>query len=282
MRAGFKILQNRWFLFGAGFVLILVIGILDQVTGHQSSFALMYLVPVMLTAWFMGELPAIMTAAVTTMIWWMADLQAGEKKDSLLPNALIKFTFFLIVSLVLTRLRKKIAAEQHLARTDPVTGAANMRSFNELAYMEIRRFLRYHHVFSVAYIDLDNFKAVNDRLGHTTGDLLLQRVARTLHDSLRATDSVARLGGDEFAVLLPETDQTAARVVFSQINERLVQEMRRHQWPVSFSIGVVSFHAAPDSVSDLIRQADELMYQIKATGKGETRYAVYPQQHGRK
>ncbi len=266
--------RNRWLLFGAGFALTLLLGVMDQVSGNQSSFSLLYLIPVALAAWFMEEVSGVITAAVCT-ITWMVAASGAVAQSQLLVDVIVRFAFFLIVALLLTRLSRTLRAERQLARTDHVTGAVNARFFTELTQMEIRRFSRYRRVFTVAYIDLDNFKSVNDRFGHNTGDLVLQRVTQTLRRCLRDTDVVARLGGDEFAVLMPETDEAAARSVLTQIKANLLAEMGHHRWPVTFSIGVVSFHTVPQTVSDLIKTADELMYTIKAAGKNEIRYAVY-------
>ncbi len=267
--------RNRWLLFGVGVAFTVLLGIMDQMSGNQSSFSLLYLIPVALAAWFMEEVSAVITAAACTITWMVAGASGGVAQNELLVDVIVRFAFFLIVALLLTRLSRTLKAEQRLARTDHVTGAVNARFFTELTQMEIRRFARYRRVFTVAYIDLDNFKGVNDRFGHITGDLVLRRVTQTLRRCLRDTDVVARLGGDEFAVLMPETDEAAARSVLSQIKANLLTEMRNHHWPVTFSIGVVSFHTVPQTVNDLIKTADELMYTIKAAGKNEIRFAVY-------
>src|SRR6185312_6159583 len=104
-----------------------------------------------------------------------------------------------------------------LARIDALTGVANGRTFYDLARVELCRFQRTGRPFTVAYLDLDNFKQVNDRLGHPAGDDLLRRVAQVLRDNTRVLDVPARLGGDEFALLLPETDAEDALPVLSKL-----------------------------------------------------------------
>ncbi|MFA4915140.1 MAG: GGDEF domain-containing protein [Syntrophales bacterium] len=106
--------------------------------------------------------------------------------------------------------------------------------------MEIERSQRHKHPFTVTYFDLDNFKTVNDRFGHSMGDNVLCTVVRYAKTHLRKMDIVARLGGDEFAFLLPETDQVQARVAISKIQISLLDEMYRNDWPVTFSIGVLT------------------------------------------
>ena len=120
---------------------------------------------------------------------------------------------------------------------------------------------------TLLYIDLDNFKQVNDAFGHETGDELLIEVAATIRTNVRSTDTVARLGGDEFALLLPETDQEAALVVTNKLREALLVSMQRREWPVTFSIGLVSFATPPESVEEMLKQADAVMYSVKLKGK---------------
>ncbi len=166
-----------------------------------------------------------------------------------------------------SRLRSLLAREHELARIDPLTTVPNRRAFYEALDKERVRSVRYHRPFTIAYVDLDNFKKVNDALGHAKGDELLVQVAAGLRSNLRGSDYVGRLGGDEFAILLPETDATAATCVLRKLRQRLLEEMNAHSWQVTFSIGAATFLDPPDSLDVIIRMADETMYAIKAHGK---------------
>jgi diguanylate cyclase (GGDEF)-like protein len=166
-----------------------------------------------------------------------------------------------------SRLKRLLAKEQELARIDPLTVVPNRRAFYEALDQERVRSRRYRRPFTIAYVDLDNFKKVNDSLGHAMGDELLVQVAAGLKSNLRASDYIGRLGGDEFAVLLPETDATAAQLVLRKLRLRLLEEMKAHDWQVTFSIGAATFLDPPDSLDVMIRMADETMYAIKAHGK---------------
>jgi diguanylate cyclase (GGDEF)-like protein len=166
-----------------------------------------------------------------------------------------------------SRLKNLLAKEQELARIDPLTMVPNRRAFYEALDKERVRSLRYHRPFTIAYVDLDNFKKVNDSLGHAVGDELLVEVAMGVRSNLRDSDYVGRLGGDEFAILLPETDATAAQLVLRKLRLRLLEQMKAHSWQVTFSIGAATFLDPPDSLDVIIRMADETMYAIKAHGK---------------
>jgi diguanylate cyclase (GGDEF)-like protein len=176
--------------------------------------------------------------------------------------------------LLLARLRAALEREAALARTDPLTGAANVRTFHEAAALEIERSRRTDRPFTIAYVDLDDFKRVNDRSGHLVGDQVLRTVVRALRENVRATDTVARLGGDEFAVLLPETDTPAADAVVEKIRRVFADEMRRGDWPVTFSIGVATYRTPPADTDEMIRKADEFMYLVKRGGKNDVHHEV--------
>ena len=189
-------------------------------------------------------------------------------------NAATGLGFFLVVALLLTKLKKSLTSERELARTDFLTGAANPRAFYELAQMEINRARRYGHPFSVAYFDADNFKTVNDQLGHHVGSQLLIRVVEVVKRNLRTTDVVARLGGDEFAVLLPETGVAEAKAVAQKLREKLSTEMLESGWTVTFSVGLLTCADPPHTADEMIKIADGLMYEVKNGGKDAIRHEV--------
>jgi diguanylate cyclase (GGDEF)-like protein len=182
-------------------------------------------------------------------------------------NTFVIFGFFLITALMLARLNTAFRREQQFSRVDFLTGVANPRSFHAFAQREAARANRYRHPLTIAYMDIDNFKEINDRFGHATGDALLVWVARTVESNLRRSDCVARIGGDEFAILLPETGSQAAEAVLNKLRRVLLENMEKNRWPVTFSIGAVTYNTEPASLDEMIRRADELMYSVKTTGK---------------
>ena len=220
-----------------------------------------------------------MISLTSAVVWLVADVVVGHPySNPLIPfwNTLIRLTYFVIITLLLSALRSTTELERELARTDYVTGAVNSRIFFDLMQMEIERSQRYDHPLTLAYIDLDNFKAVNDQFGHSTGDQALRTVASSARKFLRKTDVVARLGGDEFALLLPETNQESARIVISKLQCALLEEMRLGNWPTTFSIGVLTCDSAtPLTAEELVRMADELMYSVKRDGKNAIKYSTY-------
>jgi diguanylate cyclase (GGDEF)-like protein len=191
-------------------------------------------------------------------------------------NVVLRWGFFVLVVLALTELQDFLEREAALSRSDPTTGLANSRSFVEFLEAEIARLRRYPCPFSIAYLDVDNFKRVNDQHGHTAGDQLLFRIAGALKEGVRATDHVARLGGDEFAILLPETVQPEARSLLERLQKSVELLTQGQGWPITVSIGLVTFNQAPKSAEEVIMAADDLMYAVKREGKAGIREKSLP------
>ena len=238
-----------------------------------------YLFPISLVTWFGGIRIGVATSVASDLSWFIADAISGHPySHPAIPywNTAIRFSVFLIVAMLMFALRKAYENEKGLARIDNLTGAANARFFSELVQMEISRSQRNKQPFTIAYVDLDNFKSINDHFGHSMGDKVLCTIAKQAKRHLRKVDVVARLGGDEFAFLLPETDQAEAQVAISKIQNHLLDEMRRNNWPVTFSIGVLTcINMSQKTTDELIRQADDLMYSVKNNGKNSICYSVY-------
>jgi diguanylate cyclase (GGDEF)-like protein len=269
--------QSKLTFAAIGFALIGVLGILDFVTGYELAFSLFYLFPIFLLTWLISRRMGIVASFFSAFVWLLADVAAGNIYSSPLIyfwNTLVRLAFFIINTLLLSGLRQAIEHERELAHTDYLTGAINSRYFYAIVQMEIDRFQRYKRPFTLAYLDLDDFKRVNDRFGHSTGDQVLRVVAHTIRNYLRKSDVVARLGGDEFAVLLLETDQEYARLVITKIQDVLLEEMSRNNWSITFSIGVLFCPEGHRSVDDLVRMADDLMYAVKRDGKNAIKFSI--------
>lgn len=262
----------------AGVALMLVVGVIDYLTGYEIAFSLFYLIPISLVTWFAGKPFGIAIAIASAFTWHIADIASGHPYSHPVIfywNTGIRLGFFIITMALLSALKTALKRAEELSQTDHLTGAVNARFFTDLAQREISRSRRYKHPFTVAYVDLDNFKAVNDRFGHGKGDELLRIVVNTAKSQLRDTDIVARLGGDEFILLFPETGQETARAAIDKIQRRLSGEMLGKGWPVTFSIGLLTCMEMPGTADELIRMADEVMYSVKNNGKNAIGSLVY-------
>jgi diguanylate cyclase (GGDEF)-like protein len=269
--------QSKMHLFVLCLLLVIVVGIVDYLLGEDVSIALFYLLPIALASWFVGRRSGIFMSFASAGTWVIADIMARQVYFHPFVhfwNTLMSFGFFWTVSYTLSALKASLEHLKSMARTDPLTGMINRRYFIELADKEIRRAKRFKHPFTAAYIDIDNFKEVNDRSGHDEGDKLLRSMADVMHSHIRETDIAARLGGDEFIVLLPETDHESARIFFAKMHEYLLDMVKKRRWTVTFSMGVITFVTPPVSIDDMIKHADALMYTGKHRGKDMIRFEV--------
>jgi diguanylate cyclase (GGDEF)-like protein len=247
-----------------------LVGLLDYLTGNQISFAPFYFVPIAAAAWYAGRAPGYVFASAASVVWYAVELAGGYPYDSpLIPvwNAFARLVSFLIIAALLGRLRDRLEIERRLATTDGLTGVLNSRAFTAQLGRDLALCGRSRTPLALAYLDLDDFKQINDRFGHTEGDRLLQSVGRTLSDGLRRTDTVARLGGDEFALILPGTDLAGAQTVVAGLRRRIVDANPTDLPPVRFSIGAIVLGNAEVDVKEAIAAADRLMYAAKARGK---------------
>jgi diguanylate cyclase (GGDEF)-like protein len=252
--------------------------VFDYVTGYEINLSIFYLVPVIFLTWFVSRRAGIVMATLAIGLWAVVEFASGLRySHSFYPvwNGAVRLTFFLIVVQLVHIMKDARAREAELARTDSLTGVANGRSFSDRAEFELAILRRTKHPLTMAYVDLDRFKHVNDTLGHTEGDRLLRAAAHAIQSRLRATDLVARLGGDEFGILLPDTDRHAAPAAIAAISEA-VREVVDGSWDAGCTIGAMTFEMAPESVDFMVRSADELMYRGKRTGRGCVVHDVWP------
>jgi diguanylate cyclase (GGDEF)-like protein len=246
----------------------------DVATGPELAWSVFYTVPIAIAAWHLGWTQALLSVALGAAAWLAADTLAGA--TYVLPaaqywNTAVRAACFLVVAYMLTLLRYALQHERELARTDWLTGLPNTRSFIESAAHEIARTRRAGTPLTMAYLDLNGFKAVNDTLGHAAGDDLLRRIGRELRRHLRDVDIVARLGGDEFAVLLPDTDGVVAKVAIDRLHAAIRVVAAETNLPVDFSVGSATSSMPPDA-DDMLRAADMAMYEAKRQGRGRSVY----------
>ena len=212
-----------------------------------------------------GYLVAAFAAINTVVVAMIAETQASFGAAA--ASGLARVGLYLGALWLLGMMRREREGHQRQATTDQLTGAANSRRFNAVAFSEVERARRYGHAISLAFLDVDEFKHINDSLGHAEGDRVLARAAHLMMCEVRSSDTVARIGGDEFAILMPETRAEAAsdalRRVRAELDRLVLSDGRR----VSFSVGLASFDRPPASVLEMTVSADELMYQAKNRGR---------------
>ena len=172
------------------------------------------------------------------------------------------------------QLRSEHALMERLALCDSLTTLPNRRACDAVLAREVSRARRHGGGLSVLLVDLDAFKAINDRFGHEAGDAALSRVASVLKEQLRTSDAVARWAGDEFLVVLPETALDGALIVGERLRAAVAQSSGRGLSALTISLGAAAFEADGDDVAELVRRADRGLYRAKELGRN--RVAVAP------
>lgn len=256
-----------WLRAMAVVVLLFAVAAGDWATEYEVAFAAMYVLPVAASAWFVGTRSGFAMSVAGTLLWFSLNfpVERGSTWAIGAWNVSLRLAMLLFVATVVGAARDLLEAERERSRTDSLTEVLNARAFYEVMHREIARTRRYRRPLSLAYLDLDDFKVINDRLGHAAGDELLRKFARCVRQTMRSIDTVGRLGGDEFVVLMPETGSEGA--------VGAVHRLAENAWapghaPVSVSIGILTCDdPVPESVDEIVHRADTLMYTAKRLGK---------------
>jgi diguanylate cyclase (GGDEF)-like protein len=254
-------------------VAIAVVGYLQYLSGPDLVFSIFYVLPLLLLGWKVGGRAAAPSCALAALTAALADLAFDPARQDLwvvVWNSLSRFGVFLLVA----SLRAGVERQERLAGTDPLTGVSNGRVFTEAAQATIASWDRKQHPVTVCYLDLDDFKRINDSTGHSGGDEALRAVASALRATTRAADVVARVGGDEFALLLPDTGSEGAQRMLQALRERVAGAAEASTPDFSFSVGAATFLVRPASVDEMIGAADAMMYAAKRAGKATYQHVV--------
>ena len=272
---------SRAGIFWIAFLGVGVIGVLDYLAGSEISLSVFYLCPVGVASWYGGRRSGIWIALISTLAAFAEHFMEGQFLAHpwiMIWNGFLHLGFMLVVAYLIDRLRFHIESEQALARSDSLTGLFNRRAFLENLRYRLELAAREGKPISLAYLDLDDFKRINDEGGHHEGDRVLRLVASTLMASVRRTDLVGRLGGDEFALLITDADRAAAESLIAKVKHSLQQAFDRERPAVNCSIGCVTFQKPLPGVEDAIRSADLLMYKVKRQGKNAVAFEVFDDQ----
>lgn len=252
-------------------VYLLSVALLRDAAGTTSGFGPLVLLPVMWATLRARRVEFIVSVVGVAAVYVLPEFVIGghHYPPGTWRAGLLFVTVSAVVGMSVLRLVERVGTLLErlasLARTDELTGLANRRSWDEALGQALVTAQRSGRPLTVALVDLDDFKAVNDSVGHLAADRMLRAIAAQWRECLRGGDTLARWGGDEFAVLLPDTDRDRARA--------LVERMRTGEPSLSFCAGLAAY-AEGSTADQLLAEADEALYRAKAQMAAEKRQAA--------
>lgn len=264
---------------------VLLIGWFDYLSGQEIGLSLFYLIPIALVAWIATAWQAAACAILAGSCWLTAEYVArGQFTTTMLWNAFTLFFIYIAGAYLVNHLRRDrddlqilnnelghaLKREGELARTDVLTGLPNSRAFLEMLETEVARARRELRGICMLFLDLDDFKSINDHYGHAEGDEVLTKIGKLIREVVRSGDVVARMGGDEFGVLLWHVPRSEAVHIAERLTTRVAEFAT--QYPKSrlgVSVGIAWFDDPPDDPDEILRAADREMYEEKAARKSD-------------
>lgn len=270
-------------VWGISLALLAGLLILDYTTRSAPSLLLPSVILASFVAWCRGERAGILISIliVASSTWEQRVLLGGPdvlSAPTMILNAVLRLAAIIFIAVVVNALRTEVDLERWRASVDALTGALNRRAFGVLVSERLRDARRAGTTLVLAYVDLDDFKQINDQFGHAAGDRVLVAFADGAAEDIRAGDLLARVGGDEFAILLTIERHKKGEEVAQSLHERLCTVLGNTGFAVSCSMGALIVEATDEDAADIYLQlADRLMYEVKGDGKSALRVERYDQ-----
>ncbi len=262
-----------WVTWSACIGAVFLMGVFRMATDAKFAIASLAIIPVLAIAWLGGRKNGLLMAFLAAAIWDVGDIASNRQYSAAwIPwvNLATRFMTYCLIAILAAQARLLFEREHVHAICDALTGLFNRRAFLDAGASEAERAKRYARPLSVVFLDLDDFKQLNDIRGHDAGDEALRAVAMALRGALRSNDVIARLGGDEFVILLPEIGYEEATEAGRKISVAVNGALEGYP-PVKASIGVAWFAEIDRTFDAMLKAADELMYDVKESGKNSMR-----------
>lgn len=258
-------------------VFTLLIGLYDYLTHEQAAVSVLYFPLISIACWVVGLRSAVALSLLACVLWILDDLFMPNRpwpKGFKYWQTAMNFLVYVAFAYMLAKLKITMQWQHRVSRSDELTGLANRAALFEDGRRDLARCRRIRRPLTAVFIDLDEFKQVNDLYGHAEGDRVLRTAATCIRLNTRESDLTARIGGDEFVVIAPEMPYEAAQRYAERLQQCFVAEMGRQGWPVTVSLGVATFNCPPATVDELVKAADDLMYTAKRLQKNSIKHSL--------
>jgi diguanylate cyclase (GGDEF)-like protein len=266
----------------AGVATVAAATLVDVRLGPGWSLGLLYSLPIAFIAWRLGAVAGLAAAVAAALAWRLfVQLPAGVDASVALWGAMARAASYVLVALLVAEMRALFEHERGLARHDGLTGALVGRSFRDILDREVAGAQAEGRSLGLAYIDLDDFKKVNDRAGHAAGDEVLCAFANAARGALGPLDHLARIGGDEFVVLMVGHSGRERRAI-ERFHAAVSAALVNAGEPLSCTLGGIIIPAGQSiEAGELVRRADGAMFEAKRAGKGGARIFELSDRPGR-
>lgn len=261
------------------FAFIVVIGVADYRDSVLLQPSVFYILPIMAVTWYVNRMWGLVFALLAVAIAGLADLHTDVRfyagyGGAFLSQSAAHFLLYLLIVAGLDKTALRFNELRQKAEKDLLTGVLNKLTFHHYLRHYLRLARHENSIITVAYVDLDKFKLINDTCGHSEGDRILRQVAAVMRETLRQTDIIGRLGGDEFAFILPNTPTSGVSAVLESLRQTMRVRFAEERLPVTCSIGAVTFVDPPLDEQTALQIADNLMYQAKKSGRDRNFHKV--------
>ncbi|MDJ0952961.1 MAG: GGDEF domain-containing protein [Acidimicrobiia bacterium] len=257
----------RWLVLSLACLAAAGLFAVDSAIGSDAHVLLGAFVIVVAMTWAGRTYEATAAGMAILVVWAALDLVTGGSSSTRVLLGVVSAAILLGIGISLTQTFRRLVLEMDEAtRRDSLTGLLNTKALQVIAEQARQRAAESGEPISIAFLDLDGFKQINDLHGHVVGDNVLTVFGEVINSSVRATDIVGRVGGDEFTLILPNTDLFEAVAVLQRIRHRIA--LRTEIPLVTATTGYVTFTTPPDSVEEMIHIADDLMYKGKRPEAG--------------
>jgi diguanylate cyclase (GGDEF)-like protein len=254
--------------FAVSVVVMLGIFFADFFTNEDIQLHILYVFPIALVVMHHDSPILIVISMIFAVIFMSVTLtHYGLSTLSVLINVVIGISAYCAMTYFSYSARANYLKAMNSATVDPLTELLNRRGLEPILGLEVARWKRYGEVFSLAMLDLDGFKQLNDEKGHRAGDEALKLFAQILRANIRESDTVARIGGDEFVLLMPHAAGMETNIICEKLCADVEAQMRAQGFGVTVSIGCKTFSDVSAVVADVLDEADKAMYEAKNGGK---------------
>lgn len=243
-----------------------LLSLLNASLVHVSALRALYILPIWIGTRLGGRLAGFILVGFATLSNVWLDLASGSMGLSNVSSGLIWFGVFCLVMLLVAQVEDSLSRTERLAHQDSLTGLYNRRGLELEGRRLIQRATKNRDVVSVAMLDCDRFKLINDEFGHRAGDEALKFLAQTLRENTREVDVVSRLGGDEFLVVFANTKYSEAEQALLRIERAFEAGMLARGYDSTLSIGLAQISTEARDLKTLVARADEAMY-LRKEGK---------------